>query len=165
MDTIIITRVQEKYIESYWKTFEVVASERKYLGVVNGFPLDETKKFIQDSIINDQPHFFVINENDEVVGWCDIMPIDSGTSPLTGYLGMGLLKAYRGKGIGQQLLDTTIQAAIEKGFKKVVLEVRASNTRAIHLYEKSGFLEEKRVKNGLCIGEINEDVIQMIKAL
>ena len=165
MDKIIIARVQEKYIESYWEIFEIVASERKYLGIVNGFPLDETKKFIQDSITNNQPHFFVINENDEVVGWCDIMPLDSGTLPLTGYLGMGLLKAYRGRGIGQQLLDTTIQAAIEKGFKKVVLEVRASNTRAIHLYKKSGFLEEKRVKNGLSIDEVNEDVIQMVKIL
>lgn len=165
VNNIIITRVKEKYIESYWKTFEIVASERKYLGTVNGFSLDETKKFIQDSIKNSQPHFFVVDENDEVVGWCDIMPIDSEALQLIGYLGIGLLKEYRGKGIGQQLLESTIQVAIQKGFKKVELEVRASNARAIHLYKKLGFLEEKRVENGLCIDGVNEDVIQMAKAL
>ena len=165
MNNITIIRVKEKYIESYWKTFEVVASERKYLGIVNGFSFDETKKFIQNSIKNNQPHFFAVNEDDEVVGWCDIMPVDSETSSLIGYLGIGLLKEYREKGIGQQLLETTIQAAIEKEFKKVELEVRDSNSRAIHLYKKLGFLEEKRIKNGLCIDGINEDIIQMGKVL
>jgi ribosomal-protein-alanine N-acetyltransferase len=48
---------------------------------------------------------------------------------------------YRRQGIGELLLFSLIDLAIELGAKLVTLEVRASNTTARKLYAKYGFVE------------------------
>lgn len=48
---------------------------------------------------------------------------------------------YRRQGIGERLLFSLIDLAIELGAKLVTLEVRASNTTARKLYVKYGFIE------------------------
>ena len=55
---------------------------------------------------------------------------------------MGVHKDYRGQGIGTRLLGATLDAAEKYGLERVELEVYTSNTRAIRLYEKRGFITE-----------------------
>jgi RimJ/RimL family protein N-acetyltransferase len=55
---------------------------------------------------------------------------------------MGLLAAYRGKGLGGLLAVQAIEAARNGGIERIELEVFASNTTAIALYEKLGFVVE-----------------------
>lgn len=47
--------------------------------------------------------------------------------------------AAQGRGLGQQLLAHCIDTARAKGAEQMWLEVRVSNTSAIHIYEKAGF--------------------------
>ena len=49
--------------------------------------------------------------------------------------------AFRGQRIARRLMEETIRRAGEKGVERIVLEVRASNAAAIHLYETCGFRE------------------------
>ena len=46
-------------------------------------------------------------------------------------------KAYQRQGIGQKLLNKIKEDL--PSLKKITLEVRASNQKAIHFYEKNGF--------------------------
>lgn len=46
-----------------------------------------------------------------------------------------------GQGLGQRMLQTLLKIARGNGAQRVFLEVRPSNTRAITLYERSGFNE------------------------
>lgn len=46
-----------------------------------------------------------------------------------------------GQGLGQRMLQVLLKAARGHGAQRVFLEVRPSNTRAIELYEHSGFNE------------------------
>lgn len=46
---------------------------------------------------------------------------------------------FRGRGIGSVLLERAIAVCRERGLLTLTLEVRASNTAAIALYEKQGF--------------------------
>ena len=55
---------------------------------------------------------------------------------------MGVHKDYRRQGLGTLLLESTIDAAKEYGIERVELEVYTSNTPAIRLYEKLGFIHE-----------------------
>ena len=58
-------------------------------------------------------------------------------------LGITLLKEYRGQGIGTILMERAIEWA--KGTRvltRIELEVYPHNARAIHLYEKCGFVVE-----------------------
>lgn len=48
----------------------------------------------------------------------------------------------RGKGIGRALLDVLVSWAHDHGANRIELEVRASNRRAIKLYERVGIRQE-----------------------
>lgn len=52
---------------------------------------------------------------------------------------MGILPDFRGRGLGRALMDALLELARQRGSERVFLEVRASNTPAITLYEQSGF--------------------------
>ena len=66
---------------------------------------------------------------------------------------------YRGLGVGEKVLRENIKRLKELGAKKVVLEVRVSNTVAIRLYKKVGFEVSGLLKNYYWDGE---DAYKMI---
>jgi ribosomal-protein-alanine N-acetyltransferase len=54
---------------------------------------------------------------------------------------------YRGRGLGNLLLYSLLKQAVTQGLERATLEVKDSNTKAIHLYKKFGFkLAGKRKK-------------------
>jgi len=83
------------YLESFNKAVDSVARERKYLATVNGFTMDETKNFVNYVINNNYAQYFIIYEN-EVRGWCDIIPKSIPEFSHVGVLGIGILPEYRG---------------------------------------------------------------------
>jgi ribosomal protein S18 acetylase RimI-like enzyme len=50
-----------------------------------------------------------------------------------------VLKEYRGKGIGRQLMNAVISEAENRGSNRVTLEVRKDNPTAQNLYQSLGF--------------------------
>jgi RimJ/RimL family protein N-acetyltransferase len=74
---------------------------------------------------------------------------------------MGVLAAYRGKGIGRNLLRSAISAARDVGITRIELEVFASNTVARRLYESAGFVEEGIKRNARIIDGKADDHISM----
>ncbi len=54
---------------------------------------------------------------------------------------------FRGKGVGKAIVSALLEDAKETGASVVMLEVRASNTAAIALYEKMGFTLVGKRKN------------------
>jgi len=71
-------------------------------------------------------------------------------------------KDYQNQGIGSFLLEYLLEELKKDGFNTVVLEVRKSNLKAISLYKKFGFTEEKILSKFYPDGE---DAIYMIKNL
>ncbi|OJJ51447.1 hypothetical protein ASPZODRAFT_56272 [Penicilliopsis zonata CBS 506.65] len=66
--------------------------------------------------------------------------------PLRGYIAMlAVREEYRGKGIATRLVRMAIDAMIERDADEIVLETETSNTAAIKLYERLGFLRSKRL--------------------
>lgn len=56
------------------------------------------------------------------------------------FIGIGLAPKYCSKGLGREILNNTIKVAKDKyPDKKIVLQVRSWNERAIKCYEKVGF--------------------------
>lgn len=65
-----------------------------------------------------------------------------------GYMGnLGVVEEYRRKGIGRALMNELINECKAMDSAFVTLEVRASNTPAVKLYESLGFTEAGRRKN------------------
>jgi [ribosomal protein S18]-alanine N-acetyltransferase len=56
-------------------------------------------------------------------------------------LNIGIDAKYQGKGLGSELLQKMLELARETGIRRIILEVRPSNTAAMALYSKGGFRE------------------------
>lgn len=69
-------------------------------------------------------------------------------------------KKYRNKGIGRKAIERIILSDLQYfGTKKIVLNVRENNDRAIRCYKKVGFVESKRFeRNGLNVIEMIYEV-------
>ena len=148
------------YLESFNKAVDSVARERKYLATVNGFTMDETKNFVNYVINNNYAQYFIIYEN-EVRGWCDIIPKSIPEFSHVGVLGIGILPEYRGWGLGKKLLAKTINHAKDiNKLEKIELVVFESNINAIKLYKEFGFFEEgKRLKARKIDGKYDNELL------
>lgn len=80
--------------------------------------------------------------DEKLVGWASLKRGRPEFLQHTVGLGMGVVRGYRGLGIGTALMNYALKWAAEQGFEKVNLGVRASNERARALYRKCGFVEE-----------------------
>ena len=80
-------------------------------------------------------HYLTAWDGEEIVGFIGLMEV-AGEGDITN---VAVLPSHRKRGIGDQLVSSMIALAKEKEISKIMLEVRASNEAAIHLYEKYGF--------------------------
>lgn len=56
-------------------------------------------------------------------------------------LNITVAASLHGKGIGRWLLDQACREAKERGMHSMLLEVRPSNQRALHIYQRYGFVQ------------------------
>jgi RimJ/RimL family protein N-acetyltransferase len=77
--------------------------------------------------------------------------------------GITVAKEFRGEGIGYELASTAIEQAkiTLDGLKLIKLECFATNTAAINLYQKLGFVEVGRLPGFLKHGDQYIDEVQM----
>ena len=68
----------------------------------------------------------------------------------TDMMNIAVLPEARRAGIGERLILSLIEMLKDRGSRSLTLEVRASNTPAISLYEKLGFLQVGRRPNYYC---------------
>lgn len=151
------------YTESYCRAVDAVARERKYLGSTEGFPLEASFSFAKTIIGDNLAQYFAI-DNNQVVGWCDIIPKSYEGLRHVGVLGMGILPEYRGKGLGTLLLQKTIEHARSiNHLEKIELDVFESNSAAIALYQKFGFEVEGKRESGRKLDNAYDNILLMRK--
>ncbi|MDO3436579.1 GNAT family N-acetyltransferase [Rhizobium sp. CBN3] len=148
------------YIDSFHRALDAVAREKKYLSMLEATPLPQTREFVMGMIAKGNPQFVAVI-GEEVVGWCDISRHFFPSHAHRGNLGMGILPAYRGQGLGRKLIETTLRAAREAGFMRIELDVYEDNSRAIALYEKLGFVREGIIRRAARIDGRFIDAIGM----
>ena len=136
--SIDLRPVRESDIESFREAVNGVCAERRYVATINGFSLEQTRAFIGHIIKESLPQIVAI-DCEKVIGWCDILPSTVEGFTHVGRLGMGVVKPYRGQGIGRRLLKQCLDAARTIGIEKVELEVYSDNLSAIRLYESESF--------------------------
>lgn len=155
-----IIPIAEGHLKGFHRALNIVAKERKYLRFTEAPSLMSTRKFIVNNITNDYPQFVVI-VNDEVVGWCDIIPEEYQTECHVGVMGCGLLPEFRGRGLGAKLIAKTMKKAEDIGLKRVELTVNADNKNAVGLYQKLGFEIEGIKKKASLIDGKYVDIYMM----
>ena len=94
--------------------------------------------------------FYVMMEEDRVIAYVSLL-FHGGTRYLRIY-SIAVHPDFRGKKVGQLLIEQIAVIAQKQGLKRITLEVNVSNSPAIHLYEKNGFkcpsIKENYYHNG-----------------
>lgn len=158
--SIKIAPISEAHATSFHTCLDAVAREKRYLAQFEAPPLEHVRHFIRGNVIADVAQFVAL-DGSSVVGWCDILPKWAHAVRHCGTLGMGVLSAYRGRGLGRQLLTACLTKAKTKEIARIELEVRVDNAPAIKLYERAGFKHETVKRNAMLFDGAYYDALQM----
>ena len=98
---------------------------------------------LRSELSNDGACFFAAVKNGEVAGYMGMHTVLDEC-----YIANVAVKtSYRRQGIAESLLDTAEKTAKDKHCSFISLEVRVSNTPAINLYKKRGYISQGERKN------------------
>jgi RimJ/RimL family protein N-acetyltransferase len=158
---IRIVSTGEFHIPGLHAALDQVAKERRWLAFVAAPPLTATREYVRALMGGGGVEMVAVTEDERVVGWCDIVRVPMEGFEHTGRLGMGLLAPYRGQGIGRRLAQAAIEAARAAGMERIELEVLASNSAAIRLYEKLGFGHEGIKRRARHLDDAWDDLVLM----
>lgn len=106
-------------------------------------PMKSTRPFFLDflkSVGGDLANVLVALEGERIVGY--VNPVIDGQEAWIG--GVGVLPAYRRKGIGRDLMLAGEEFARRKGAREVSLEVIDGNDGAQRLYESIGYVPTRK---------------------
>lgn len=133
--------MREIAVTEVWKLKECVQALSEYHNEVSvnfkGYypsqSYEKTLDSFSDSLRRQKSRIAVIEKNNRVIGFCKI---DLALNGKLDYL--MILKDYRGKGYGKELMDWAMKSFTEENVRQIEVKVVDGNA-AIHLYEKYGF--------------------------
>ncbi len=102
-----------------------------------------TRGNFQDSLRNGYYGMCLRHVTGTLIGYCVLMPVVDEMH----LLNLCVSPEAQGAGAGLTLLREAVRVSRQQGLEGVLLEVRPTNTRAIHLYERFGFVVIGRRKN------------------
>ncbi len=92
---------------------------------------------IASELDNPLSYWLVAEINGEIAGYIGSQSVLDGADMMN----LAVAPAYRKQGIGEKLVQALAEGLQQKGIIALLLEVRVSNTPAISLYEKLGFVQ------------------------
>lgn len=130
------------------------------------FTEEQQKNFIS-SISDKENYLYIVGIVDgKIIGTLNYLSSNRRRIMHRGELGIGILKEYWEIGVGSQLMEYFFKWANSKSVvKKIDLEVREDNSRAINLYLKYGFIVEGRISRGVLIDGKYYDLYYMGKTI
>ena len=104
------------------------------------FSVEEEENFIRNAAENPGSMMITVFDGDKLVGNASLGCVfDKKKTRHRAEFGIAILKSDWGQGLGQKLVSELISAAKRAGYEQLELEVVATNTAAIGLYQKLGF--------------------------
>ena len=161
-ESIEIVPIGRQHMVGFHAALDSVAKERRYLAMLEAPAFARTRRFVLNSLKDGAVHVVAV-AGDAVVGWCDLRPKTAATLRHTAVLGMGIVTACRGRGIGSRMLAVTLDLARARGMRRFELIVRADNAAAIALYRKFGFVEEGLCRNYMRVDDVDYDALLMAR--
>ncbi len=160
MLSIHIEPSRPELVESFHDCLDSVAREREWLAFGQAPPLEQMRLFVAEGLERGMVQYYAVS-GQTVVGWCDIRPSPRPVQPHSGTLGMGIRIGYRGQGVGSRLIEWVLNDSFGRGLTRVDLEVFATNSIAISLYRKFGFVHEAIKLRGRLVDGVYDDIVIM----
>lgn len=152
------THVQQPITDEI--TFEPYTGEHQMPSIIQLIEKELSEPYIVYTyryFVNQWPSLcFLAFSGDEAIGVivCKLDRHLKGSRLMRGYIAMISVKhEFRGKGLGKRLVRRAVDEMVGKGAQEVVLETEADNQGALTLYERLGFIREKRLHRFYLNGE------------
>lgn len=143
-NSVILRLFKKSDLVGIWDNFNEAVAEKVYLPVYTPVLTDwERISWYHD--IKDEGNICVValdpavETEEKVVGQLTIEHIPWEAAQHVGQIGIIVRKTHRNQGLGYHLIQYGAELARFIGKRKLILSTLASNTSAIHLYEKCGF--------------------------
>jgi ribosomal protein S18 acetylase RimI-like enzyme len=137
---------------------ETVAAERVYSAIDRPWDVSAQTRYIESLSARETLHVAV--RGSSIVGFQVLdqwSAIDSMAH--VGQVGTFLLREWRALGIGRELWTATEAFARTAAYRKIVIQVRASNAGAQEFYKRLGFEECRQLKQQILIDGVADDEI------
>lgn len=133
----------------------LVAARPGYLASRPEEILEETaRSTIQKFSQSHEGKYLVAEEDGRIVGHALLIPMALAATRHIVRLTIVVHRGHEGHGIGRQLLSSLIEwARAAPRVRKIELNVRSTNTRAIELYRSLGFEEQGRQLQRICVDD------------
>lgn len=145
-----IVPLSEPHFEALHSALDIVAREKRFLAFTEAPARKEAFAFYRNILLNDLVCSVALLDQ-QIAGWCDVLPVHGQARAHIGTLGIALLPHARHRGIGLPLLQSAIARAWERGLSRLELSVRIDNPNAKALYERVGFTTEGLLRCAFCV--------------
>lgn len=141
---------------------EVVAAERIHSAIDRAWTLEQERHYLESLSARETLHV----AGDRAQGIVGFQSLDLWSPVLTsmahvGQLGTFILPEWRGLGIGRLLWSATESFARKADYRKLAIQVRASNDSAQAYYRRLGFQECGRLTRQVLIDDVEHDEVLM----
>ena len=128
--------------------------------------VEEERKILGDAAGSENCVFLVAEAGGRIVGMCNAQGGKRRATRHAVVMGVSVHKEYRDRGVGTALVRALVDWARAGGVvQRIELQVYARNARAIHVYEKMGFVHEGRRRNAARdrrTGELIDDLVMAL---
>ena len=142
---ILFVQVSEELIPDYLVMVNDVENVQRFLAI-SGTPFTKEKEvsWVNCKLSDGSPVFSMLEkETGRFIGNIEYMTIEDGK----GELGIAITASMQEKGFGTEAIQAFLSYGVERyGLTKVCLRARPWNPRALHVYEKCGFVEYDRTE-------------------
>lgn len=149
------TKIVEATIDDVDEVYEVLC---KSFAKNPDVSISEVTTWKSEFLKSENSHFYLWRDADKILGFANL--IEDAAGCRAEIRTIGVLSEYRGKGIGQHLLNYCLNRTSDLGFKSCHLSVSVTNKNALDLYLRAGFETTKKFmcymhsKDGDKIGSI-----------
>jgi ribosomal protein S18 acetylase RimI-like enzyme len=163
LDTLTIRPVLPLDQEPLAAYLAAIAAERLPVLFARATPptAERVAALITRNLTDERYCLLLAVDDDGVAGMLDFVGGAQPQQRHVGSFGMSVARERRGRGIGARLLRTLFGYAAAHGYRRLELEVFATNTSAIRLYEREGFAHEGRRHGAVMVGEEAVDMLMM----
>jgi RimJ/RimL family protein N-acetyltransferase len=139
-----------------------VVSERVHSAIDRAWTGDQQRSYLESLSTREAFHVAIAASGD-IIGYqsLDLYSPFLSSMAHVGQLGTFLRPEWRGRGVGLALFTATSQFAASVGYRKLVIQVRASNVSAQVFYKRLGFVECGRLHAQVTIDGVEDDEIVM----
>jgi RimJ/RimL family protein N-acetyltransferase len=139
-----------------------IADERVYTAITEPWSAAEQEHYIAG--LSGREAIHLAEDRDGLLIGYQVLELWAASLPSmahVGQIGTFIKAAWRGRGVGRALFHRTRDFAIARGYRKLVIQVRAGNAAAQLFYRQLGFYECGRMARQVRIDGVEEDEILM----